>query len=414
MTKKVLFVTYGGGHVNMLLPVMKELMDVPSIDLMVLGLTTAGSVLKRNKIPYLSFKDLLPLSNNRALDFGKKLVGLKSSSALVSYEESVAYMGLNFCELVESYGEEEADRLYKKLGRHAFYPINLMRKFFQQQCPDLVVSTNSPRTEKAAIHAAGQLNILSLCLIDLFAYQSLDWTGKPGYASKVCVLSEFVKKQLTDAGRLDSEVVVTGNPAFDSIAIFKENVNKYILNRKWANSRKVILWASQPEPELHPFDSNKMGDSSLPRKVEVQLFKVLSKHPDWQLVIRSHPSENTKYGDLPGNVEISLKSENLHELLASVDCVITMTSTVAIEAALMGKPVISIDLSIFTDDSPYSKMGLSQGIDNLEDLEQVIKGTTAELVDFERIKKVVGKNHNSTENIVSVIKSLLLSIEYNC
>lgn len=412
MTKKVLFVTYGGGHVNLLLPVMKELLDMPSIDLVVLGLTTAGSVLERNKIPYLSFKDLLPISNNRALNFGKKLVGSKSSSALVSYEESVAYMGLNFNELVGSYGEEEADRLYKKLGRHAFYPINLMRKFFQQQCPDLVISTNSPRTEKAAIHAAGQLNIPSLCLIDLFAYQSSDWIGKPGYASKVCVLSEFVKKQLTDAGRLDSEVVVTGNPAFDSITTFKGNVDKYILNRKWGDSRKVILWASQPEPEIHPFDSSKMGDSSLPRKVEAQLFKVLSKHPDWQLIIRTHPSENIKYSDLPINAEISLKSENLHELLAAADCVITMTSTVAIEAALMGKHVISIDLSIFTDDSPYSKMGLSQGVDNLDDLEQVIKDTTAEPIDFERVEKIVGIHHNSTKNIINVIESLLLSVEY--
>ena len=57
--KKIVFVTYGGGHVNMLVPVIKELQKQDNLELIVLGLTTAGSVLKNNNIPYIGFKDLL-------------------------------------------------------------------------------------------------------------------------------------------------------------------------------------------------------------------------------------------------------------------------------------------------------------------------------------------------------------------
>lgn len=403
--KKIVCVVYGGGHVNMLLPVIRQLKKIPNIELVILGLTTAGSVLERNKIPYLGFKDLLSLSNSRALEYGKVLVGKKSNSMLVSYDESVAYMGLNFNELVESYGGEEANRLYKKSGRHAFYPINLMTQFLQEISPDLVVSTNSPRAEKAVINAATQLNILSMCMVDLFVYQSVAWIGQYEYATKVCVLSEFVKQQLIEAGRAKNQVVVTGNPVFDSINTYKENISCFISNRRWIGAKKVILWASQVEPEEHPFDKYKRGDALLPRKIEAQLFNILLNHPDWQLVIRPHPSENTEYNNLPGNVEISSKSESLYDLLASVDCVITMTSTIAIEAALMGKYVVTVDLSVFSNDSPYSHMGVSEGVDDLIQLEMVLKNTN--VVNEAKLDEVVGCTPKATENVLRVILDLI-------
>ena len=66
--KKIVFVTYGGGHVNMLIPVIKKLQKQSNLELVVLGLTTAGLVLKNNNIPYIGFKDLLN-DNDYALKY---------------------------------------------------------------------------------------------------------------------------------------------------------------------------------------------------------------------------------------------------------------------------------------------------------------------------------------------------------
>jgi hypothetical protein len=405
MRKKIIFVSYGGGHVNMLLPVIKILQALPGFEVIVLGLTTAGAVLERNQIPYLGFKDLLHLADDSALFYGNNLVGANSASSLVSIEESVAYMGLNYWELVNKYGEQKAHELYTSKGRHSFYPIGVLKRFLSEQKPDLVVATNSPRAERAAIDAAGELNIPSLCLIDLFVFQSVKWIGLPKFATKVCVLSNFVKEQLLAAGRLDQEIVVTGNPVFDSLSSIKSNTPLLMSNRRWKNAQKVILWASQVEPEVHPFDATKKGDVMLPRRIETLLFKVLSKHPDWHLILRPHPSDNTEYFDIPENVEIGDKAESLHELIASVDCVITMTSTVAIEAALIGKQVITIDLSIFTEDSPYSKMGLSEGVVDLTDLESVL--CRESLASNLNTEAVVGLPGFATENVVKTIQALL-------
>jgi len=112
--------------------------------------------------------------------------------------------------------------------------------------------------------------------------------------------------------------------------------------------------------------------------VDKTLLDILSRHPDWRLVIRPHPSEDLAYTDLPANVELSDRTDPLYEVLSAVDVVITMSSTVGLEAALLGKPLISLDISIFTPDAPYSKMGISKGVNNLVDLEKAIEEVFSE------------------------------------
>ena len=59
----------------------------------------------------------------------------------------------------------------------------------------------------------------------------------------------------------------------------------------------------------------------------------------------------------------------------SVSVVVTMTSTVGIEGLLLGKPLVTIDTSVFREDAPYSAMGLSLGVTDLDDLESALDVT---------------------------------------
>jgi predicted glycosyltransferase len=404
MRKKIIFVSYGGGHVNMLLPVIKALKASSSFDVVVLGLTTAGKVLERNHIPYLGFKDLLHLADESALMYGKKIVGTKSNSSVVSIAESQAYMGINYLELVNRYGEQKASELYSREGRQSFFPIDILKEFLSEQNPDLLVATNSPRSERAAIEASTCLGIPSICLVDLFAFQESDWISKPQYATKVCVLSYYVKHYLESLGRNESDIFVTGNPSFDSLTQFKGKNDHH----KKQGYSKVILWASQVESVNHPFDSNLIGDPKLPRNIETELCNIASKHPDWLFIFRHHPSENIQFETYLDNVVISEKCENLYKLISSVDIVITMTSTVAVESALIGKPIITVDLSIFTKDAPYSEMGLSIGVKNLLEIECAIYQASSSGTRKGSIEKIVGKPGQATDNVLKVIDSLLL------
>jgi len=403
--KKILFVSYGGGHVNLLLPVFYQLDKEKSYNCEYLALTTAGNVLEKSGIPHLGFKDLLEEGDEPALAYGRELVGEEHDSMVVPYDESVAYMGLSFWDLVQCHGENEAFRIYNEEGgRQAFNPITPLRRYLEKSRPDLVVTTNSPRAERAVIEAATQLGIPSVCVVDLFAFQEVRWIGQPGFAKKVCVLSDFVRDLMINAGRRLDEVIVTGNPAFDNMAkIRKSDVRKNFREKKgWSDTELVVLWASNVEPKVHPFSCAE-GDPELPRKVEVQLCELVHQNANIRVVFRPHPNDPHVPENLPGNVEISTSQDNLDELLMAVDCVVVLSSTVGLQAALMGKPLVNIKLSIFSRDAPYDEMGISIGVDDLHQLNPAIRQALVEGQPGTGLPEI----GTATDKVVNVIEGLL-------
>lgn len=373
--KRVMLVGYGAGHIGMLIPVIKHLQQMASVEIIVLGLTTAREKLAAAGIPYLGYADLAKGFDNfpEVTALGERLAA-DLPAGPVPREESVAYLGTNYAELVCTFGAHEAALRYKSEGRQAFLPVNFMKRVLEKYQPDLVVATNSPRTERAAILAAGELRIPALCLIDLFARQEVVWIGTPGYADRICVLSAGVRDWLVAHGRSAAEIAVTGNPAFDPLA------NPAVAQKRdavrqahgWAEGQQVILFASQVEPARHPF-TGIPGDPALPREIERALFGIVAGHSDYRLILRRHPSESVEDSVVPERVEIGEKSENLATLLHAVDLVVVMSSTVGLEAALAGKPVVSVDMSVFTPDAPYASMGISLGVARLDALEEAVE-----------------------------------------
>ena len=387
----------------MIVPVWKSLQKRNSYKLNVLGLTSAGKVLEKAGIPYYSFKDFVKETDAEALEWGKRLA-TGANDAVVSYEETIAYLGLSYFDMVERLGTDEAAAQYAKLGRQAFLPVSVMNRIFEDLKPDIVVATSSPRAERAAIMAARELNILSICLVDLFGLLEITWVGQPGYSNKVCVMSDYVKDILIDAGRSPDEVIVTGNPGFDRLASPKlAQQAKFFRKKKGWNNKIVILWASQAEPPIHPV-TGEQGDPDLPRKIEKELFDLIDQNKDWYLVVRIHPSDNAQILNTMDRVEISHHSEDLAILLKAVDIIVTIASTAGLEGALLGKPFLTVDMSLFTQDAPFAKMGLSKGISNLKDLEMGIKEIIEDQWHSTATLPPVGQ---ATNNVIHVIDCLL-------
>lgn len=403
MKKNILVVCYGGGHVTMMLPVIKKIQMNHNCELTVLALTTAGTVLKRENIEYVSYMDFTYLVNDSFQRIGKSLVDPESANSIVPYDESIAYHGINYLDLVEQYGEAQANTMYQESGRQVFYPINFMKRLLTELRVDLLIATNSPRSEQAAIDAAGLSNIKSVCVIDLFAQNAVSWIGKPNYASKVCVLNESVKDLFMKAGRKESDVVVTGNPAFDSLT--KDEIISQGLAiktaRKWHDDQVItLLYASQVESEQNP-----SADPELPRHIENKLRNLVSKDKRYRLVLRFHPSENVHFRPQDG-VIFSSPNEKLHPLLHAVDIVIVMTSTVGLEAHLAGKPVISVEMSVSSPACPYTRMGVSSGVSNLDMLEAKISSMRDEILTLSKGNYKLAKL-DATDKVMKVIYDLL-------
>jgi hypothetical protein len=400
--KKILFVTYGGGHVNMVVPVIKELQKKDDFDIVVLGLTTAGSVLKGNNIPYIGFRDLLGVNDN-ALKWGKRLVDKNNESNLVSYEESIAYMGLSYVDLEVEHGIRKAAKLYKKYGRQIFNPVTTIQKLLNLECPDLVIATNSPRAERTAIKVANNNNIKSICLVDLFALRESEWIAENNFADCICVISETVKNNFILLGRNSEDIHVTGNPAFDDMKLIcnLDTREEFRRRKKWKNSN-IILWASSGvEPEQHPFHHQK-GDVNLPKNIMKKMCDFIFNNPTFRLVVRLHPGEELEEKLLLDRVEYSTVNEdNFNELLVSSDVVVVTSSTAGYQAALLDKPLINIGMSVFSQDMPYDEYFNSIKVNDLSLLDSAI---------HQAVGQKICNNLNmepSTKNIINQITKVI-------
>lgn len=345
----------------MLIPVIQVLRAEGDYELMVLGLTTASERLHEAGIPHIGYRHLVEEGDEQGLRIGEKMAHELGASDKVSRDETVAYLGLSYQDLVNRLGKQEAENQFKLCGRRAFLPLSIMERTFKKHQPDLVVATNSPRSEKAAILTARKMGIPSVCLMDLFDPREFeDRIGKPGYADRVCVLSQTVKENLKTFGRPDEEIVVTGNPAFDDLAKpgLQSRAEQLRSQKGWA-SGKVILWARQVNP----------NDWGLYETVEAQLYDLLERHPDWHLVIRLHPNDLTQFENLPERVILGSQKDDLPMFLQASDVVITVNSTVGMQGVAIGKPLVTVELGAASPFTPYGELGFSIGIKDVGLLE---------------------------------------------
>lgn len=401
----IVLVAYGGGHVAMLAPVARAL-RARGRPVVVLALTTAGPYLERAGIDYVSYRDLPDANSEDVLAYGRRLTAGMPAGGEVPLAESIAYMGLNYRELVACHGSEAAAQLYASKGRQAFLPIGLFERWFAQLRPSLVVATNSPRSEQAALEAAARLGIASICAVDIFGLQEIQWIRKPGYASRICVLNEQVREMFLAQGCLPEQVVVTGNPAFERLQLEAARAAGHSLraSKGWTADETVLLWASQVEPEQHPFADRK-GDPTLPRRIEASLRRFVAQNSGYRLVVRYHPSERVEFEQGQERVELSRVGEDLVALLHAVNVVIVMSSTVGLEAHLVGRPVLSVSGSIFTDDAPYARMGIATDVPSADLLEAALLSMNLPTSQASRSEDTVAMS--ATDNLVGVIESLL-------
>lgn len=394
----ILFVCYGGGHARMLAPVVQCLSENQDIKISVLALTTAALEFDSTLIKIFGYKNFFN-NKSQVKKYGELLA--KELDKVVDYEETVAYLGQNYLELVESLGEKGAREKYERLGRQAFEPINSLKTILQKINPDVVVSTNSPRSERAAIEAARQLDICSIALIDMFSIRCEAWFSNDDFADKVLVLSDSIKEHLVTKGRNKDSIVVTGNPAFDSLVQYYDD-NKDDISAKRSSLPFTVLWASQREAE-YLLETDSYGDPQLPIKLEKTLFDIFERHPNWQLVARNHPSEVQR--DYPDYVAVSTQSDDLLELLSGVDVVLTLTSTLGFQGAILGAGFITVDCSVFTPTMPFSEMGFSIGVKHVAEVEGALKNLFEEKNACEHAS--VYSVNNATENVVREIVDMI-------
>lgn len=362
--KKALFVTYGGGHISMVLPVIEALKtQTPDLTCVLLALTTGYAKAVAAGVSPLGYKDLLHLVDiDAAMHWGQRLL-IGNSNPDVSEEESIAYLGINYLDLIAQHGEDGAAAVYAKEGRYGFRPLNFMRRLLDEIQPDVVIATNSPRSERAALEVAIQVGISNVGLMDLFGQEDDTYIHQIAKPDWTCVISESVKQRLVEHSFHPEGVTVTGNPAFDGLfsPVNLAKAATFVKNLGW-QGLSPILWAGQIDSTSDTTSGKKCGHT-FAEHVENTLRDFISIRKDLALAIRYHPSQWHTFHRLPNQdrVHFSVPSqEPIHPLILAAKAVVVQNSTVGLESAVAGKPVVSLEHSLAVKNSfSLASMGVS-------------------------------------------------------
>lgn len=369
--KKILFCCYGGGHVQALLPVIKKLKAENKYEIKVFALTTAQEVFRVNDITFFSYKDIEFTNTKEIHNLGKDAARTLDVSKL-DIDETVAYLGSNLKELMDRHGCDKAQEIYRNEGRSCFYPLMLMEKILRKESPDFLVTTNSPRTEKAIMQVASDLKIPGLCVVDSFAIYESQWISKPDFGKHVCVLSESVRQRFMDNGRPSEDIYITGNPAFDNFLFPAplEDVEDVRQEIGVKEGQKVIVYAPSPEGDQHIF-TKKKTNPALPEEVLAKLLEIISSDESLFLIVRPHPSQNFDLDDNLENVFYD-QGNDLKLMLSVSDLVVTLGSTVGLQAQLMRKKLVCCNQSVYANDTIYEDFGPVERVFSMEELETAI------------------------------------------
>ena len=252
--KKIFMTCYGGGHAEIIKEVYKNLVNISGVEITILALTTSKYKFEQEKIPYKLITDYYNKEEEKFIyELGKSFCISNDIDTSIGEDETYLYHGYALYELEKKYSKEKIKEGFKKFGRAIFLPIQFMERVLKNENPDLVITTNSPRYEKATLIVAKNLDIVSLSIEDLFGVEYKQLTVDAAfffknlnyntiYGNYLCILTDEVKKNL-NTDKID-KVFITGNPAFDKTIKYFNNINKNVIE----NNIKTINDNAGKEP----------------------------------------------------------------------------------------------------------------------------------------------------------------------
>jgi len=227
----------------------------------------------------------------------------------------------------------------------------------KQERPDVLLcgtSVNGRDDEKTFIQAARQLGIPSLAVLDFWSNYAARFTTLPpdgpldALPDVITVMDDSAAEDLRALG-IDTRCIhVTGQPAFDRLHTETPPPSKLAALREQIGcppGRHLIVFASQPCSEI----ATKAGYAVLPydEREIVQIFcSELKTHPaadELFLWIRPHPRETPgKFTQHASSHVFAGMAGDSASAQHAAEGVAGMCSVFLLEAALIGKPVLSL------------------------------------------------------------------------
>lgn len=258
--------------------------------------------------------------------------------------------------------------------------LDFIKNFITDEEPDFIITGTSADdfTEKYIWKSSGKLNIPSFAIMDQwvnygvrfsnYGVSQLDDYNKDknhSYVpSKICVMDDIAKIEAINEGLEPERIIITGQPYFETVLnnanrITDKNID--FIRDKVSISTNDFLITFVSEPICDTYNENDFSEHyrgyterTIFRELLDVILQVSKLYPNKiGLIIRQHPKENSSnFSDIIDNfrssrIKIIINRDlDQHELIMASDLICGMSSMFLIEAAILNKPVISIQIGL--------------------------------------------------------------------
>lgn len=215
-------------------------------------------------------------------------------------------------------------------------------------------------------------------------------------ADRIAVSGEKIKENLVRLGISPERITIVGQSRFDDFSKMQFDKNKIIEKFKLVKDKKIILFAST-------YYSNNIagcfGSFLTPQEYTLwlrEVYSALREFSGFQVIVKPH---HNPYDPIrlhrrilrqlgaENKIRIFSPRNNIGELIAICDLLISWDSTVISKAVCMGKPVVVVNLSGRPDKLPSVKARVALGSYKKEDIIPMVKIALEDRDFRERLKE---------------------------
>lgn len=253
----------------------------------------------------------------------------------------------------------------KKLERY-------WNKIFKKLRPKaVIIGYDIPAEARVLAENSNRRNVPTI-MIQHGAIAKVDGIFGSHMSNTILVFGDIAKQTLIDSG-CKSDIKITGAPYLDTF------INNHKRNYKPSNEQLKILVAFSGPGHLTSENHHKESIALLVKAAKIHKNKIafyFKLHPkdnsSYYEEFKANKSFNNIYFSLPDNNP----SNNIFDWIEFCDMVFTGASTVAIEAMLLEKPTISIDLTGDYKDLAFNKIGAVKYVTSENELNDIISEVT--------------------------------------
>ena len=285
----------------------------------------------------------------------------------------------------------------------------------------LAATSMNPGPDMAALREGKRLGVPAVCLLDSWTNYERRFLAPGDHEVSVavlpdalCVMDEFTVVELTELGFPRAKMRIVGQPAFDGLVAGAAADRHPARQALGVGGESLVVFFSQSIAEDYGApDAETYRGYDQVIAAEALLSALREVSDDALMVVKPHPRERVgRFAHLERKAEERLRvvpSMRAGDLVAAADLVVSMTSITLVEALLAGRPIISLQPGLRSDDLlVLNRMGVTAPVTDVGLLPDAIRAGLAKTIrDVRGSLPAVWTDGSGTQRVVDVVREMI-------